>query len=280
MKLLNILISIIFSVTIINAQIPNSGFENWENDNTPQDWSVNFLGGIVSRSSTAFNGSYAVKLEVDNSGVLPGITSKIFSIKQAYRSMAGHYQFQSNNGSGIFYIYGYFWQGGTLVGSCFSKLGIATSYKDFSLDITYFDDTSVPDSALISVILSYDSLGLSPGQGSFALLDELSFGNATEVKQLDAIPVKFSLKQNYPNPFNPTTAINYSIPLNVKSESSNITLIVYDVIGRQVKTLLNKNQQPGNYLVQFDASNLPSGIYYYRLKAGNNIKTKKMILLK
>ncbi len=115
------------------------------------------------------------------------------------------------------------------------------------------------------------------------------------------IPTKYSLEQNYPNPFNPTTIINYSVPFaisnpneasGVKSQGishapsrgrndvANVSLKVYDILGREVATLVNKKQAPGNYSVKFDVSNLSSGIYFYRLTAGDFVVTKKMILMK
>ena len=89
------------------------------------------------------------------------------------------------------------------------------------------------------------------------------------------IPTEFALKQNYPNPFNPTTVINFSIP-----RSSNVTLKVYDMLGREVATLVNETKQGGNYKVSFNASQLASGVYVYTLKAGNFIASKKMMLMK
>jgi len=89
------------------------------------------------------------------------------------------------------------------------------------------------------------------------------------------ISKSFQLAQNYPNPFNPTTTISYSL-----GESGNTQLIVYNVTGQEIKTLVNKNQPAGNYTLQFDASELSSGIYFYKLMAGNYIKIKKMILTK
>jgi hypothetical protein len=97
------------------------------------------------------------------------------------------------------------------------------------------------------------------------------------------LPTNYSLSQNYPNPFNPTTTIKYSIPVKVKSERSkvkNVTLVVYDILGREVATLVNEKQKPGNYEVIFDASNYPSGVYFYRLQAGDYSNVKKLILLK
>ncbi len=102
-----------------------------------------------------------------------------------------------------------------------------------------------------------------------------------DVEDLGGIPEKFVLSQNYPNPFNPTTTIQYSIPKLNGVETRYITsLRVYNILGEEVATLVNKYQAPGNYSVQFDASGLSSGTYFYTLKVGNFSSTKKMILLK
>ena len=85
----------------------------------------------------------------------------------------------------------------------------------------------------------------------------------------------FILSQNYPNPFNPSTKIIYSVP-----QSSNVVLKVFDVLGSEVETLVNNEKPAGSYEVEFDATGLPSGIYFYQLRAGNFVETKKMILMK
>jgi Secretion system C-terminal sorting domain len=89
------------------------------------------------------------------------------------------------------------------------------------------------------------------------------------------IPLEFSLDQNYPNPFNPTTTISWQSPVNGWQ-----TLKVYDVLGREVATLVNEYRLAGKYHITFDAANLPSGVYYYRLTEGNYSSVKKMLLLK
>ena len=89
------------------------------------------------------------------------------------------------------------------------------------------------------------------------------------------IPSSFNLFQNYPNPFNPNTVIKWEQPAN-----SHVLLKVYDLLGREVATLVNEEKAAGNYKVTFDAKNLANGIYFYRLKAGNYSSVKKMILLK
>jgi len=88
-------------------------------------------------------------------------------------------------------------------------------------------------------------------------------------------PKKYKLMQNYPNPFNPTTTIKYQIP-----EMSFVTIKVYDVLGNEIVTLVNEEKSAGSYEIEFDATGLPSGIYFYQLKAGSFIQTKKMILIK
>lgn len=91
----------------------------------------------------------------------------------------------------------------------------------------------------------------------------------------DVTPEEFFLSQNYPNPFNPTTTINYQLPM-----SSHVTLKIYDVLGREIATLVNEKQNAGSYAMKFDGSRLASGLYFYRLEAGTFIETRKLILLK
>jgi hypothetical protein len=89
------------------------------------------------------------------------------------------------------------------------------------------------------------------------------------------IPREYVLAQNYPNPFNPVTTISYQI-----RSAGGVTLRVYDLLGREVATLMNEFQQAGSYTTTFDASRLSSGVYFYRLQAGSFVNTKKMVLTK
>lgn len=97
----------------------------------------------------------------------------------------------------------------------------------------------------------------------------------TPIEKNNGIPHKFALDQNYPNPFNPTTNIHYSLP-----KSSRVTLTVYDLLGRTVAVLVNKVQSTGAYTINFDASRLSSGMYFYRLEAAGKVMTRKMVLIK
>jgi hypothetical protein len=101
-----------------------------------------------------------------------------------------------------------------------------------------------------------------------------SFSGLTKVSDLE-IPTGFVLSQNYPNPFNPSTTIHYSIP-----NSQFITLKVYDILGKEIATLVNEYKIAGNYEAAFNASNLPSGMYIYRLQGQNVNLSNKMMLIK
>lgn len=105
-------------------------------------------------------------------------------------------------------------------------------------------------------------------------------GVTGEYKEIQ--PNDFELKQNFPNPFNPSTTISYTIPANEKIHTlaQHVNLIVYDILGRNVATLINQNQFPGDYSVAFNAHNLPSGTYFYTLTSNGHSKSNKMVLLK
>jgi photosystem II stability/assembly factor-like uncharacterized protein len=94
------------------------------------------------------------------------------------------------------------------------------------------------------------------------------------------VPKQFSLGQNYPNPFNPGTKIRFSLPFPSKGGVQEVRLIIYDVLGREITTLVNEQLKAGIYEVSWDASNFPSGVYFYKLQTDNYTESKKMILVK
>ncbi len=107
--------------------------------------------------------------------------------------------------------------------------------------------------------------------------DTIIVDNTVDVKDqgYNNIPTEYKLEQNYPNPFNPTTTIRYSIP-----KAGSVTLKIYNLIGEEIATLVNEEKAAGNYEIEFDATQLPSGVYFYQIKAGDFSQTKKMLLLK
>src|SRR6056297_208380 len=117
-----------------------------------------------------------------------------------------------------------------------------------------------------------DGSGLNTGAGSSVTLER---GVVTSSGTDPEVADKFELKQNYPNPFNPSTNITYSLP-----QQSDVQLRVYDMVGREVATLINREQAAGAYTITFDASELSSGMYLYRLDTGSTTITRKMMLIK
>ena len=97
----------------------------------------------------------------------------------------------------------------------------------------------------------------------------------TGVRETAGVPLVYELSQNYPNPFNPSTKINYTIP-----QQSFVTLKVYNILGQEVATLVNEVQKASKYVATFDAKSLASGVYFYKLQAGNFVASKKLLLLK
>ena len=155
--------------------------------------------------------------------------------------------------------------------------------KDFVAkgSISFFDSSG-------NLLNSYET-SIAPRRILLEYID-----NAVSVED-DIITSEFRLEQNYPNPFNPSTTIKYRIPINEKSETLNTKMIVFDILGREVKKLVDEIQKPGSYEIEFDGSQLTNGIYFYRLQvypaesgAGDPatssgqrfVETKKMILLK
>jgi hypothetical protein len=113
--------------------------------------------------------------------------------------------------------------------------------------------------------------------GGNALIDFIQFvrKQVTSVDERPEIPNGFNLSQNYPNPFNPMTKINFDL-----GQASNVKLNIYDILGRRVATLVDQFMNTGAYTVNFDASRLASGVYFYSIEAGDFKMNKKMILLK
>ena len=154
---------------------------------------------------------------------------------------------------------------GTDGGGFFHSTNNGTSWTSFNTGLT----NNVVNALLVSG--TYLFAGTNDGVWRLPLSEII-----TSVEdQNNGIPSQFILEQNYPNPFNPSTTIRYSIPA-----SEFVTLNVYDVLGNEVATLVDEYRPAGSYEVNFNASQLSSGIYFYKLQAGSFVETKKMILLR
>jgi hypothetical protein len=128
---------------------------------------------------------------------------------------------------------------------------------------------------LPSLVRARNKMYMNPYNPTYIRLPLIGY-TPIKVNQISStVPDKFSLSQNYPNPFNPTTNIKYQIINN-----GLVTLKVYDILGKEVAVLVNEKQNPGTYEVKFDGTNLPSGVYHYRVTTENYSETRRMVFLK
>jgi hypothetical protein len=140
---------------------------------------------------------------------------------------------------------------------------------------TWTEQTSGTNNWLSSVSFTDADNGWAVGWNGTILHTTNGGVSFIEEEQIDEVPRTYFLSNNFPNPFNPSTKIKYSVP-----QSSNIILKVFDVLGNEIETLVDEEKPAGKYEVEFDASTLTSGVYFYQLDAGDFVQTKKMILLK
>ncbi|MCB0730210.1 MAG: PKD domain-containing protein [Ignavibacteriae bacterium] len=138
-----------------------------------------------------------------------------------------------------------------------------------------------------NITLTLDAQNLNIGNYTGVVTISTNGGNLVipidylvSVESISNIPNGFYLSQNYPNPFNPSTTIEYSIPNSQSVFNNNVELKIYDLLGREIKTIVNQKQSPGIYQAKFDAAEFKSGVYVYRLTYGNYNESKKMILIK
>ncbi|MCB9211656.1 MAG: T9SS type A sorting domain-containing protein [Ignavibacteriales bacterium] len=168
------------------------------------------------------------------------------------------------------------------------------SEKTYKIEIEYVSEDKISSFSNDNVVLTANStqkivpnwektgdleISVYVDEGNDGTIDDtLEVKNqvtGVEEEHGSTIPTEFRLEQNYPNPFNPNTSIRYSI-----SNENNVILKVYDILGKEVATLVNERKSSGYYVVNFDASNLTSGIYFYTIRAGSFSETKKMLLMK
>ena len=160
------------------------------------------------------------------------------------------------------------------------RTGLSLQTNDLAFDENGVLYGVIGGTTEIGKLISIDkttAAGTEIGETGYMNVQSLAYrtGNVNSVEGEENVPKTFSLERNYPNPFNPSTKIKYSI-----AALGLVTLKVYDILGKEVMTLVNKEQSTGSYEIEFNAEGLPSGVYFYQLKSGNFIQTRKMVLLK
>jgi hypothetical protein len=158
------------------------------------------------------------------------------------------------------------------------------SMPDIAPDSTVGISTWIAINVIDSLFPGYFNLRAEIMSDGWAYwTDSMKVNVITEVEEEFSVPIAYKLEQNYPNPFNPITKIKYSVPsVTLRQAQSDmlVTLKVYDVLGNEIAILVNEEKEAGSYEVEFNADNRSSGVYFYQLKAGEFVSTKKMILLR
>ena len=213
-----------------------------------------------------------------------------FPVSARHTTLNGYYKFTPVNGDSCQFIVLLYKDGyvnpnpqfGNILGIGSLCKSTSSLYTPFTVTINYFDSTTIPDSAsiVLSAYKQMDFITMSSGSplgNSVLYVDNLNFDtHLTSVPPSSSeFPSKFNLTQNYPNPFNPSTKISWQAPVG-----SWQTLKIYDVLGTEIATLIDEYKSSGSYDVDFNSTNLSSGVYFYQLKVGSLIQTRKMLLLR
>ncbi len=258
------------------AQVVNAGFENWTGGN-PDGWNTMNIPGYyvpVTQSTSSHSGTYAMQGSVVSYlGVAaPPVPSNVSPVSQRHAYLTGQYRFTSVGADTFGVAVTMYTQSVPMAGGIFLTGETVSSYTQFSVPLTYGSD-QVPDTCRIQIFIANQG---AVHLGSTFLVDDLSFGGtANSVAAEMGTPAKYDLHQNYPNPFNPTTTISFDLPIR-----SRVSLAVFNTLGQQVVQLIDEEVESGRHELNFHSSGLSSGVYYYRLQAGNVVDTKKMTLLK
>ncbi len=233
----------------------------------------------------------AATLVLDNSGALESDNSAKVHIKSIYSSgswknqfrqqkLLGsliegnsyHVQYQIKSNKNVSGIYGVIQQ-------------LHGSFNDiYSKEISLLADSAVTvvdtfvcaeTDSVVAWAFNLGTISVKDVDFWFDAVHLIDLGKIVGVEEKDALPTVYALNQNYPNPFNPTTVISFALP-----KTSDVQLSVYNILGEKVTELVNTKMVAGNHTINFNAGNLASGMYIYRIKAGNFVSVKKMMLLK
>jgi hypothetical protein len=265
---------------LTEAQIPNAGFETW-GSGEPTGWTTNNYAGYytpVTQTSTAHSGSSALQGAVVSAFTVPyaPFVYTGFPISQRYMTFSGWYTFDPVGGDSLYGWISMF-KSHSLIGYAVFTNKIAQGvYTQFSATVSYLQG-GTPDSCATW----FGIAGSSGNSGRFNLgsaftLDDLSLsGTATGVAEHVTQPLAFALFQNFPNPFNPSTLIQYQL-----AGAGPVRLTVFDILGREVATLVDGVQQQGTHEARFDGGGLSSGVYLYRLQTTGFVQQRKMMLEK
>jgi hypothetical protein len=261
------------------AQIPNAGFEQWTLGQ-PDGWFTDNIAGFatpITQSTTKHSGSFALRGEVVLFAastypplLIAGLDGMGFPVSKQHAALKGYYQYSPVSGDELTVGVLMYRQKSAIGAGSITITAASATFTQFTVDILY-QEGQVPDSCVIVVAIS--GVGSAdPHVGSAMILDDLEFsdtGTSVQEYARSQNAGRYALGQNYPNPFNPVCTIDYTVP-----EPSDVTVAVYDIMGREAAVLFRGTNAPGVYDVQFQPGQLPSGVYFYRMTAKSLVTGK------
>jgi len=283
MKKISILLILASVITV--AQVPNGSFEEWTSDG-PVNWAspnAPLLPQSVTKSTNAKTGNFAAKGTVvewsPGMKIAPFIQSgddaSGFGFTNRPVKFTGSYTFDPVENDRFSVSVILMKEGNAVAIAARSFSGVTAVYRDFEIPFEYLSQET-PDTCIVTVMIIGPDTGSDFHLGSSFTVDDLNFSDApVSVEDESVNPNTFGLEQNYPNPFNPGTVIRYAMP-----SAGNVTLTVYNSLGEEVARLVDQFVEAGTHEVDFNAANLPSGLYLYKLNAGSFTSVKKMVLMK
>jgi hypothetical protein len=219
---------------------------------------------VITRSSTVMNG-FSVKMQNTTLTSITGFTSSGWTT-----CYSGTYTVPGTGWQDIALTQPFPWNGTSnlLIEICFDNSSAGTTSTVNSTTISNMNRVGYSSSLSGCTITTSYSRTYRPNL-------RITAGGAVGIIKNNEIPLSYSLSQNYPNPFNPVTSINYAIP-----KQGFVSLKIYDILGREITALVNEVKTPGYYVVDFDASNLGSGVYFYKIVSNDFTDIKRMMLIK
>ncbi len=234
-----------------------------------------YLTGYIGYTPPQYQNPQYLTLKYNSSGILQ------WARKYNYCSISGYASSVCKDNYGNIYVTGD--SRCTNTGYDFATIKYNTA-GDSIWSVRYNSSGNIDDEASI---VRVDSLGKVYVGGTSAFLGNLKaitfikYNQPVGVQPISSsIPKNFYLYQNYPNPFNPTTKIKFSLPNPSEGGEQDVRLIIYDVLGNEIATLVNQRFKPGTFEVEWDGSNYSSGIYFYKLQTADYTETKRMVLIK
>ena len=272
------------------STIQSSGQIFFINQNT--GWTLYYIGSGTSAilkttnagtnwqtqyTATDFKNLYDIFFADENTGYACGYRHNI--LKTTNGGINWVAQTEQSSAQGLYSIYFINANSGWAVGDYYTTTNTSTYYTTNG-GINWLNTNGIISGRLNRVKINNSPVGYTAGSNQ-TMYRTTNAGGLTGITfDPEVTPSKYSLSQNYPNPFNPVTKIKFSVPLVNGEINRMVQLKIYDIMGREVQTLVNESLQPGTYEVTFNGLNLNSGVYFYRITSENFSETKSMLLIK